>query len=222
MRSRPPRMSAFTPDGGVGGGCFSTMPPSTSWRPAQPRWLAPSPSRSWTSSTPRLEQPRYWSPPESPNRSQAPVRLQCGQHRQHAEGGVRGSAGELRDTVSHASHSRLRVRIPSNHRFTAKLYSDHDAYWLVSKPSAGRGGDGPGRTATGDADRRGDRGSYCQARKLRQRAGWQLWLGGQDWATITFAEVRGDDVLNTVADGRIFRADYMDAVRCRPPQPRPG
>lgn len=52
---------------------------------------------------------------------------------------------------------------------------------------------------------------------MRDRVGWELWLGGDDWATITDVRVRGDDVLITVEDGRTFRVGYLDAVRCRQP-----
>jgi hypothetical protein len=38
-----------------------------------------------------------------------------------------------------------------------------------------------------------------------------------EWALITDAHIRGDDVLITVEDGRVFRARYVDAIRCRKP-----
>ena len=60
--------------------------------------------------------------------------------------------------------------------------------------------------------------AYCQAGKMRDRRGWQLWLGDDDWAAITDVRIRGDDVLITVDDGRTFRAGYVDAVRCRQPE----
>lgn len=63
-----------------------------------------------------------------------------------------------------------------------------------------------------------DDAGYCQAPKLRDRIGWQLWLG-DGWATITDVQVRGDDVLITVEDGTVYRVGYVDAVRCRRPDP---
>lgn len=57
---------------------------------------------------------------------------------------------------------------------------------------------------------------------MRQRAGWQLWLGGDNWATITSVEIQGDAVLISVADGTVYQARYVDAIRSRPPgQPQP-
>ena len=52
---------------------------------------------------------------------------------------------------------------------------------------------------------------------MRSRIGWEIWLGGDEWALITDAHIRGDDVLITVEDGRVFRARYVDAIRCRKP-----
>jgi hypothetical protein len=62
--------------------------------------------------------------------------------------------------------------------------------------------------------RRGDPegGSYGQAFKLRR--GRQLWIGDA-WADVTAVRVTGESVLITVADGRVFRAGYMDAVLSR-------
>ena len=60
-------------------------------------------------------------------------------------------------------------------------------------------------------------GAWCQARKMRSRIGWEIWLGGDEYALITDAHIRGDDVLITVEDGRVFRARYVDAIRCREP-----
>jgi hypothetical protein len=70
-------------------------------------------------------------------------------------------------------------------------------------------------SATGPITTAGDAG-YCQAPKLRERIGWQLWLGGGNWATITGVRVRGDDVL-IETDAGTFRTRYTDAVRCRRP-----
>lgn len=54
---------------------------------------------------------------------------------------------------------------------------------------------------------------------MRGRAGWQLWLGGDTWATITWVEIYGDTVLIHTEDGTAYQARYTDAVRCRkPPQ----
>jgi hypothetical protein len=62
--------------------------------------------------------------------------------------------------------------------------------------------------------RRGDAGSgsYDQAHKLRR--GRQLWTG-DSWAEVTAVWVTGEGVLITVADGRVFRAGYADAVLSR-------
>jgi hypothetical protein len=62
--------------------------------------------------------------------------------------------------------------------------------------------------------RRGDAGSgsYDQAHKLRR--GRQLWTGNE-WAEVTAVRVTGEGVLITVADGRVFRAGYADAVLSR-------
>ena len=59
-------------------------------------------------------------------------------------------------------------------------------------------------------------GSYDQARRLRR--GWQLWVG-DDWAQVRSTAVRGDSILITVTDGRVFRVDYLQAVLCRKPAP---
>jgi hypothetical protein len=64
----------------------------------------------------------------------------------------------------------------------------------------------------------GNAATGCQAGKMRDRRGWQLWLGDYAWTAITDVTIRGDDVLITVDDGRMFRAGYLDAVRCRQPE----
>ena len=72
-----------------------------------------------------------------------------------------------------------------------------------------------------------DPGSYCYGRKLLERVGWEMYLGGngaggERWEPITRVRIRGDQVLLTVADGTTYRAGYSDAVRCRrPPGRRP-
>ena len=55
-------------------------------------------------------------------------------------------------------------------------------------------------------------GTYCPAPRLKR--GWQLWLG-DGWVTITSVRVSGEQVLIGAADGRTYRAGYLDAVRCR-------
>jgi hypothetical protein len=59
-------------------------------------------------------------------------------------------------------------------------------------------------------------GSYDQAHKIRR--GRQLWTG-DGWAEVTAVRVTGEDVLITVAVGRVFRAGYADAVLSRPAPP---
>jgi hypothetical protein len=55
-------------------------------------------------------------------------------------------------------------------------------------------------------------GTYCQAPSLKR--GWELWLGS-GWVVITSVRVSGEHVLIGAADGRTYRAGYLDAVRCR-------
>lgn len=59
-------------------------------------------------------------------------------------------------------------------------------------------------------------GTYCQAPRLKR--GWELWLG-DGWVAITAVRVAGGHVLTGAADGRIYRAGYLDAVRCRAVSP---
>jgi hypothetical protein len=61
-------------------------------------------------------------------------------------------------------------------------------------------------------------GSYDQARRLRR--GWQLWTG-DGWDEVRSVTIRGDKVLITVTDGRVFRTGYLDAVLCRKTPPAP-
>jgi hypothetical protein len=66
---------------------------------------------------------------------------------------------------------------------------------------------------------RGTSGTWCQARKMRSRIGWELWPGAGQWALITGVHIDGDDVLITIEDGTTFRARYVDAIQCREPAP---
>jgi hypothetical protein len=68
--------------------------------------------------------------------------------------------------------------------------------------------------------RRGGTGSgeYHQAYKVR--SGWQLWVGDA-WAEVIAVRISGDYVLLTIADGRVFRAGYVDAVLTRATPPGP-
>jgi hypothetical protein len=54
-----------------------------------------------------------------------------------------------------------------------------------------------------------DGGTYCQAPRLKR--GWELWLGNS-WVTITSVRVSGEHVLIGAADGRTYRAGYLDAA----------
>jgi hypothetical protein len=54
-------------------------------------------------------------------------------------------------------------------------------------------------------------GAYCQAPRLKHR--WELWLGS-GWMTITSGWVSGEHILIGAADGRTYRAGYLDAVCC--------
>jgi hypothetical protein len=60
-------------------------------------------------------------------------------------------------------------------------------------------------------------GAYGQAYKVRR--GRELWTG-DGWAIVTAVRIAGDHVLITVADGRVFRTAYIEAVLTRKP-PRP-
>jgi hypothetical protein len=67
-----------------------------------------------------------------------------------------------------------------------------------------------------------DPGAYCYGRKLRQRVGWEMYLGHDEqgrerWEPITDVQITGDQVRLTVADGTTYVAGYVDAVRCRRP-----
>lgn len=69
-------------------------------------------------------------------------------------------------------------------------------------------------------------GTWCQARKMRSRIGWEIWLGADEWALITDVHIRVDDVLIAVEDGTTFRARSL--CRCHlmpethPPALRPS
>lgn len=60
-------------------------------------------------------------------------------------------------------------------------------------------------------------GTWCQPRKLER--GWLLWTGAE-WAEIQSLWL-GEEVFISVADGRVFRCRYTDAVRCRAGAPKP-
>ena len=55
-------------------------------------------------------------------------------------------------------------------------------------------------------------GAYHPAPRLKR--GWELWLG-HGWVTITSVRISGEHVLIGAADGRTYRAGYLDAVHCR-------
>lgn len=58
-----------------------------------------------------------------------------------------------------------------------------------------------------------DGGAWCQAPRLK--VGWQLWLGAGLWVEITSLRVEGRYVLIGAADGKTYRAQYIDAIRYR-------
>jgi hypothetical protein len=62
-----------------------------------------------------------------------------------------------------------------------------------------------------------DARNWCQAGKMRERVGWRLWVGGDNWATITWVELHDDVVLISTQDSTVYQVRYIDAVRCRPP-----
>jgi hypothetical protein len=70
--------------------------------------------------------------------------------------------------------------------------------------------------------------AYCYGRKLLERVGWEIYLGGDEhgrdrWEPITRVRIAGDQVRITVPDGVTYVAGYVDAVRCRrPPAATPG
>jgi hypothetical protein len=74
----------------------------------------------------------------------------------------------------------------------------------------------------------GDPDAYCYGRKLLERVGWEIYLGGDEqgherWEPITRVRIAGDQVRITVTDGVTYVAGYVDAVRCRRPgTDRPG
>jgi hypothetical protein len=73
-----------------------------------------------------------------------------------------------------------------------------------------------------------DPDAYCYGRKLLERVGWEIYLGGDEqgrdrWEPITRVRIAGDQVRITVTDGVTYVAGYVDAVRCRRPgTTRPG
>jgi hypothetical protein len=67
-----------------------------------------------------------------------------------------------------------------------------------------------------------DPDAYCYGRKLLERVGWEIYLGGDEqgrdrWEPITRVRIAGDQVRITVTDGVTYVAGYVDAVRCRRP-----
>jgi hypothetical protein len=67
---------------------------------------------------------------------------------------------------------------------------------------------------------RGELDAYCYGRKLLERVGWEIYLGGDEhgherWEKITRVQIAGDKVRITVADGVTYVAGYVDAVHCR-------
>ena len=66
----------------------------------------------------------------------------------------------------------------------------------------------------------GDPDAYCYGRKLLDRVGWEIYLGGdgrgrERWEPIEQVKISGDQVRITVADGVTYVTGYVDAVRCR-------
>ena len=66
----------------------------------------------------------------------------------------------------------------------------------------------------------GDPDGYCYGRKLLDRVGWEIYLGGDErgderWEPIVGVRISGDQVRITVADGVTYVTGYVDAVRCR-------
>lgn len=66
----------------------------------------------------------------------------------------------------------------------------------------------------------GDPDAYCYGRKLLDRVGWEIYLGGdglghERWEPIVTVRINGDQVRITVADGVTYVTGYVDAVRCR-------
>jgi hypothetical protein len=66
----------------------------------------------------------------------------------------------------------------------------------------------------------GDPDAYCYGKKLLDRVGWEIYLGGdghglERWEPIAGVRIKGDQVRITVADGVTYVAGYVDAVRCR-------
>ena len=66
----------------------------------------------------------------------------------------------------------------------------------------------------------GDPDAYCYGRKLLDRVGWEIYLGGdghghERWEPIVGVRIKDDQVRITVADGVTYVTGYVDAVRCR-------
>jgi hypothetical protein len=69
---------------------------------------------------------------------------------------------------------------------------------------------------------RGELDAYCYGRRLLDRVGWEIYLGGdgqghERWEKIARVRIAGDKVRITVADGVTYVTGYVDAVRCRRP-----
>lgn len=65
-----------------------------------------------------------------------------------------------------------------------------------------------------------DPDAYCYGKKLLEREGWELYLGGDEhgrdrWELIVRVRIRGDQVRISAADGATYVVGYTDAVRCR-------
>jgi hypothetical protein len=66
----------------------------------------------------------------------------------------------------------------------------------------------------------GDPDAYCYGRRLLDRVGWEIYLGGdghgsERWEPITGVRIKGDQVRITVEGGVTYVTGYVDAVRCR-------
>jgi len=67
---------------------------------------------------------------------------------------------------------------------------------------------------------RGELDAYCYGRRLLDRVGWEIYLGGDEhgderWEKIARVRLAGDKVRITVAGGVTYVTGYVDAVRLR-------